>query len=128
MPTNPKDLDPLDREDDAEPMTPEHFELTISAMSFQSMVTVQAARAVLVDGRKTGEAATHYGVPQPQVSRAVNRIEQKWQDICAREQWICEPVALPPEAMALVRNLEAKTLEPLKERLLAKKRKRSRRS
>lgn len=112
--------DPLHSDVDVEPMTPEHFELTVSTMSFQSAATVRAARAVLVDFQRNGDASAANGIPAPQVSRAVQRIQQKWQAICARENWVCEPVVLAPEAMAVVRGLEAKTLEPLKKRLQSK--------
>lgn len=121
----PTESSPPYHDDEVEPMTPEHFDLTVSAMSFKSLATVRAARAVMVEGVRPGEAVMEYDVPQPQLSRAVSRIEKKWRDICDQQNWVCEPVALPPDVMALVRHIEIKNLEPLREKLDARKRRNS---
>ncbi len=104
-----------------EPMTPEHFEITVASMKLQSQATIEAARSVLVEGLKHKEASARYGVTQSQISRATSRIEKKWQEICEREDWLYEPIALPKEMMELVRALQSTTMAPLKKRLESRK-------
>lgn len=127
MPGNDRRSGKTHQDDEyVEPMMAEHFDIAVAPLKFQNQATIAAARSVLVDGEKPRDAIARFNVPQPQLSRATTRIESKWREICERENWAYEAVALPPEVMALVRKLQDTTLAPLRKRLEAGKARRAR--
>lgn len=106
---------------DIEPMTPEHFDIAASEIHFKRAGLLDACRAVLVDGKRTTEVVDEFDIPQPQVSRAIARIQEKWQQLCDRENLVTRVVVLSPQAMAVVTELENQFIAPLKKRLQPKK-------
>ncbi len=112
---------------DREPVEPEHFDLAAAECRFHHPGMVEAARAVLVDGMRSGEAAIQFGIThQTHLSRALTKIEAKWIQICKREHWSCRTIVLSEDDMALVQRLQVKTVAPLRERQTkAEKKKRS---
>lgn len=108
---------------EVDPMTPEHFDIAAAEIHFKRADMKAACRAVLVDRQRPTEVAEAMDIPQPQISRAVTRVQAKWQEICERENLVYRTVALSPEAMAVVAELEGKYILELKEKALAKKKK-----
>ena len=116
---------PMDDNEELEPMREEVFEIAASAVSFHGSSEgtppiVKAARAVMVEGKKTGEAAQEFGLPPERVSEAVGRIREKWNALCAEEGWVTESLSLPPDIMELVKQIEKNNMQPLREALFAK--------
>lgn len=116
---------PMDDGEELEPMRAEVFEIAASAVSFHGSSegtppVVKAARAVMVEGKKTGEAAQEFGLPSERVSEAVGRIRERWDAICADKGWVTESLSLPPDIMELVKQIEKNNMEPLREALQAK--------
>ncbi len=107
-----------------EPMTPEHFDIAVAEIHFKRPGMLKACRAVLVDSQRPTEAADEFDIPQPQISRAVARIQEKWQQLCDRENLVSRVVVLSPQAMAVVAELENQFIAPLKKKLIPKKPKR----
>ena len=110
-------------------MRKEVFDIASSAISFHSAGSqtpriVQAARAVLVDGMRTGEAAAKYDFPPERVSEAVGRIRDKWASICDDQGWVTDTFSLSPKVIELIREIELQALEPLRETVETKRRKR----
>jgi hypothetical protein len=104
--------------DEAEPMRAEVFDIAVSALSFhgagqETPRIVLAARAVLVDNMRTGEAATQFDFPPERVSEAVGRIRDKWAAICKERGLITETFSLSPILIELIRQFELETLQPL---------------
>lgn len=108
-------------ETDIEPMTPEHFDIAVAEINFKRPEILNACRAVLIDGKRPTEAAEEFDIPQPQISRAVTRIQEKWQQLCERESLVSRVFVLSPQAIAVVAELEGQFIAPLKERLKPKK-------
>lgn len=116
--------------DEAEPMRAEVFDIAVSALSFhgarlETPRIVQAARAVLVDGVRPGEAAVEYEFPPERVSEAVGRIRDKWAAICAERGLVTETFSLSPILIELLRQIELEALQPLQSDLATKRRKKS---
>jgi hypothetical protein len=104
--------------DEAEPMRAEVFDIAVSALSFhgarqETPRIVQAARAVLVDGMRPGEAATRFDFPPERVSEAVGRIRDKWAAICNERGLVTETFSLSPTLIGLIRQIELEALQPL---------------
>lgn len=104
--------------DEAEPMRAEVFEIAVGALSFhgarqETPRIVQAARAVLVDGMRPGEAASQFGFPPERVSEAVGRIRDKWAAICAERGLVTETFSLSAPMIELLRQVELDALQPL---------------
>jgi hypothetical protein len=119
----------LDNEE-AELMKAEVFEITVSQLSFhgsrvETPKVVQAARAVLVDGQRPGEAATFHGIAPERVSEVVGRIRDKWDAICAERGLVTETFSLSPNIINLIKLIEKDTLEPLQAEFAGKRRKKS---
>lgn len=106
---------------DIEPMTPEHFDIAAAEIHFKRAGLLDACRAVLVDGKRTTEVVDEFDIPQPQISRAIARIQEKWQQLCDRENLVTRVVVLSPQAMAVVTELENQFIAPLRKRLQPKK-------
>jgi hypothetical protein len=81
---------------------------------------VRAARQVLVEGKRTTQVAEEAGISQAWLSQAIGRVREQLEIICARENWVYKMVVLPPDAMALVENLQNKTIDPLKQQQVQK--------
>lgn len=114
-------IDTKSDEPEIDPMTPEHFDIAVAEINFKRPGMLEACRAVLVDGKRPTEAAEEFEIPQPQISRAVTRVQEKWEQLCARENLVFRVVALSPQAMAVVTELEDQFIAPLKKRAHAKK-------
>lgn len=108
-------------EPEFEPMTPEHFDIAVAEIRFKRADLLEASRAVLVDAKRATEIADEFDIPQPQISRAIARIQEKWQQLCERENLISRVVVLSPQAMAVVTELENQFIAPLKKRAQPKK-------
>lgn len=105
--------------DEAEPMRAEVFEIAVGALNFhgarqETPRIVQAARAVLVDGIRPGEAATRYQFPPERISEAVGRIRDKWAAICAEQGLVTETFSLSAPMIELLRQIELEALQPLR--------------
>jgi hypothetical protein len=116
--------------EEAEPMRAEVFEIAASQVSFhgarlETPRIVQAARAVLVDGLRTGEAATLYDFPPERVSEAVGRIRDKWSAICEERGWVTETFSLTPNLVSLLKLIEMDTIGPLQAELTGKNKKKA---
>jgi hypothetical protein len=116
--------------EEAEPMRAEVFEIAASQVSFhgarvETPRIVQAARAVLVDGKRTGEAAALYDFPPERVSEAVGRIRDKWNAICAERGWVTETFSLTPNIISLLKLIELDAIGPLQEELTGKRKKKA---
>lgn len=116
--------------DEAEPMRAEVFDIAVSALSFhgahlETPRIVQAARAVLVNGVRPGEAAVEYEFPPERVSEAVGRIRDKWAAICAERGLVTETFSLSPILIELLRQIELEALQPLQGDLATRRRKKS---
>lgn len=108
---------PMDS-DDAEPMRAEVFDIAVGALSFhhaqqETPRIVQAARAVLVDGMRPGEAALQYELKPERVSEVVGRIRDKWAAICAERGLVTETFSLTAPMIELLRQIEFDALQPL---------------
>lgn len=114
-PDNPHD------EPEIEPMTPEHFDIAVAEIRFTRAGLLEGCRAILVHGKRTTEVVEEFDIPQPQLSRAVARIQNKWQQLCDRENLVSRTVVLSPQAMAVVAELENQFIAPLKKRSQPKK-------
>lgn len=108
-------------ETDIDPMTPEHFDIAVAEINFKRPGMLDACRAVLIDGKRPTEAADEFDIPQPQISRAVTRIQEKWQQLCDRENLVSRVFVLSPQAIAVVAELEGQFIAPLKRKLAPKK-------
>jgi hypothetical protein len=102
-------------------MTPEHFDIAVAKINFKRPRMLEACRAVLVDGNRPTQIADQFAIPQPQISRAISRIQQEWSELCERENLVFRTVALSPQAMAVVAELEQQFIPPLKTRRRVKK-------
>jgi hypothetical protein len=116
--------------DEAEPMRAEVFDIAASALSFHGAAQetpriVLAARAVLVDGMRTGEAATQFDFPPERISEAVGRIRDKWAAICNERGLVTETFSLSPVLIELIRQFELETLQPLQAEAAGKRRKKA---
>jgi hypothetical protein len=116
--------------DEAEPMRAEVFDIAVSALSFhgarqETPRIVQAARAVLVEGMRSGEAATQFGILPVRVSEAVGRIRDKWAAICAERGLVTETFSLSPVLIELLRQIELEALQPLQADAAGKRRKKA---
>jgi hypothetical protein len=116
--------------DEAEPMRAEVFEIAVSALSFhgarqETPRIVQAARAVLVDGMRPGEAATQFDFPPVRVSEAVGRIRDKWTAICNERGLVTETFSLSPLLIDLIRQIELEALQPLQVDAAGKRKKKT---
>jgi hypothetical protein len=114
--------------EEAEPMRAEVFEIAASQVSFhgarlETPRIVQAARAVLVEGKRTGEAATLYDFPPERVSEAVGRIRDKWNAICEERGLVTETFSLTPNLVNLLKLIEMDTIAPLQAELKGKAKK-----
>ncbi|HSB95411.1 MAG TPA: hypothetical protein VLC91_03130 [Spongiibacteraceae bacterium] len=114
--------------EEAELMKAEVFEITVGQLTFhgarlETPKVVQAARAVLVEGKRPGEAATQYEIAPERVSEAVGRIREKWDAICAERGLITETFSLSPNVISLIKLIEKDTLEPLQADLAMRKKK-----
>lgn len=105
-------------------MSPDHFDLVVQSLSLRSDSLQKAARAVLVEGMRPGQAVEKFSVGLTNLSKAVGRIENKWDEICEGQNWEYEPIALPPEEMAIVRALQRKNLDPVMQKLTDRKKRR----
>jgi hypothetical protein len=115
---------------EAEPMRPEVFEIAAGALTFhgarqETPRIVQAARAVLVDGMRPGEAAAQYGFPPERVSEAVGRIRDKWAAICDEQGLVTETFSLSPLLIDFIRQIELEGLQPLQAALAARRKRKS---
>lgn len=120
---------PMDS-DEAEPMRAEVFDIAVSALSFhgagqETPRIVLAARAVLVDGMRSGEAATQFDFPPERVSEAVGRIREKWAAICKERGLVTETFSLSPSLIELIRQFELETLHPLQADAAGKRKKKA---
>lgn len=118
---------PMDS-DEAEPMRAEVFDIAVSALSFhgsrhETPRIVQAARAVLVEGMRPGEAATQFELVPVRVSEAVGKIRDKWAAICDERGLVTETFSLSPIVIELLRQIELETLQPLQAEAAGKRRK-----
>jgi hypothetical protein len=116
--------------EEAEIMRAEVFEIAASQVSFhgarlETPRIVQAARAVLVDGKRTGEAAAAYDFPPERVSEAVGRIRDKWNAICEERGWITETFSLTPNLISLLKLIEMDSIGPLQTELGNKRKKKA---
>jgi hypothetical protein len=116
--------------DEAEPMRAEVFDIAVSALSFhgagrETPRIVLAARAVLVEGMRPGEAATQFDFPPERVSEAVGRIRDKWAAICNERGLVTETFSLSPILIELIRQIELEALQPLQADAAGKRRKKA---
>jgi hypothetical protein len=116
--------------DEAEPMRAEVFDIAVSALSFhgagqETPRIVQAARAVLVEGIRPGEAATQFDFPPERVSEAVGRMRDKWAAICNERGLVTETFSLSPILIELIRQIELEALQPLQADAAGKRRKKT---
>lgn len=114
--------------DEAEPMRAEVFEIAVGALSFhgarqETPRIVQAARAVLVEGMRPGEAAARFEFPPERVSEAVGRIRDKWTAICAERGLVTETFSLSAPMIELLRQIELEALQPLRAESTGRRRK-----
>lgn len=115
--------------EEQELMRKEIFDIAAGAVSFHSTDNqipriVLAAQAVLVDGMRPGEAAIKYDFPPERVSEAVGRIRDKWATICDERGWVTDTFSLSPTLIELIRKIEHEALEPLRQAVETKRRKR----
>jgi TrfB transcriptional repressor len=119
----------LGSDDVEQPMELELFELAAREVNWhldageqdwRNSPIVRAARQVLVEGKRTTVVAEEAGISQAWLSQAIGRVREQLEVICARENWVYKMVVLPPDAMALVENLQNKTIDPLKQQQVQK--------
>jgi hypothetical protein len=116
--------------DEAEPMRAEVFDIAVSALSFhgarlETPRIVQAARAVLVEGMRPGEAATQFDQSPVRLSETVGRIRDKWAAICEERGLVTETFSLSPLLIELLRQIELEALQPLQAEAAGKRRKKA---
>jgi hypothetical protein len=97
-------------ESEIEPMKERHFNEAVKTLSFRKEGLVEACRSVAVDGNPLSIAEEKFDIPKTQISRAVNRIETKWQEICASKQLVCKPGAFTAATWAALEILEEEQL------------------
>jgi predicted DNA-binding protein (UPF0251 family) len=98
-------------EDDAEPMLPEQFQIAVERTQIRSEELIAACKAVLVDSKTQQDVAQQLNVDRGHISRAVNKIREKWQEICKDQRWEYLPIALPHSTMQLVLKMQHEELE-----------------
>jgi len=87
-------------------MTADEFEALRPRLGRLALDTHQIARAVLVDGMKPTEAATHYGMTRQRVHGIVSRFRAAAQEVPTG--WRRVEVWLPPELAAQVEAMADK--------------------
>lgn len=109
--------DLADDEENIDQMIPAYFKVTVDRMKFTSIGIVQGAYLVICFNWQVNAAAKKCNVKnESQVSRAVKDIREKWKEINEKEDLLCELVTLKPKQMAVVRELEATSVDPLVEK------------
>jgi hypothetical protein len=116
----PRDM-PLDEESIIE-MQEKIFELALAEIQYHddSVSLQDAVRAVLVTGMRVSDASEKFSVPQPNISRAVTRINQQIDLIAEREGWRYQTFLLPAGVCNIIERFEDETIKPLRQRQLEK--------
>jgi hypothetical protein len=98
-------------ESEIEPMKERHFDEAVKALRFRREGLTEACRAVAIDGVGPSKAEEDFGISKQQISRAVTRIQEKWDEICASKQLICKPGAFTAATWAALEILEEEQLK-----------------
>lgn len=94
------------------PMSAVHFELASKnqgSCNF-SEVAIKAVRAVLVDGLDPEVAPDQFSVPRKEFYSALKSYSATWERYCQDNELTTGVFWLPPEVIALAKELENRTL------------------
>jgi hypothetical protein len=99
-------------EAEPDPMLPEQFEIAANATQIRKPELISASRAVLVDGAAAPEIAKKFNIDDvSNIYRAVSSIRQKWEQICAAEEWEYLPLAFPRSVMSVMLAFQRELLK-----------------
>lgn len=101
-------------DEEAEPMTPIHFDLTVAHMKLSELIT-QAARKCLVEGVQQSIVASEMGIKPPQLSVAIRSIQERFKAILEQNEWELVEVVLPKKLVHGVLETESFFVEPVLE-------------
>jgi hypothetical protein len=89
------------------------FVIAVARIPKQSQENVDAAYAVMVDGIKPGDAAKKFGANANSLSRAMARIAEEWEQLCAEKGLVNLHVAVRQSFADLLLKMQAEDLAPL---------------
>lgn len=92
-------------------MLKEQFDVAVAGTRIRKPQLIEAACAVIVNGEGAPEVAMRLGLPDTsQIYKTVASIQRKWAEICAQNNWIYLPLALPERMMRIILEIQAQEL------------------